>query len=72
MKYIIEDTDIDVDCINDIYSRTILEEHENGFKFGISYAGPIYNAIERANAECRINPKLIMRITIETVLQEQK
>ncbi len=67
MKYIIEDTDIDVDCINDIYSRIFIEKEPNGFKFGRSYAGPIHDAIEEANAECKANPELIMRITIETV-----
>jgi hypothetical protein len=67
MKYIIEDRDIDVDCINDIYSRTIIEEEPNGFKFGRSYAGPIHDAIEEANAECKENSELIIRITIETV-----
>ncbi len=69
MKFVIEDHDIDVDTLCDIYSRTIIDTDPSGFKFGRSYGSAIAGAVNEANAECKTNPRLILRITIETIEQ---
>lgn len=71
MKLVIEDREIYELAEIEIYSATKFTEEplSDGrvFRFGVAYGAPIADAISQASAECRQDPELIIRITIETV-----